>query len=57
MNLWTDTGESDGPGFPGPADTLTPAEARDLLADRVGQLEARLAQRDREPEMDPRLAG
>ena len=45
MQLWenfTTTGDDGGPGFPGPADTLTTAQARDLDADRLAQLEARV---------------
>ena len=42
MQLWEaiTVGESDGPGFPGPADTLTRAEAHDMTAIRIGALEA-----------------
>ena len=42
MNLWEAiaVGEHDGPSFPGPADTLTTAEAHDMTAIRIGALEA-----------------
>ena len=42
MNLWEAiaVGDRDGPGFPGPGDTLTRAERRDLDADRLAHLEA-----------------
>ena len=42
MTLWEGitVGDRDGPDFPGPADTLTTAEAHDMTAIRIGALEA-----------------
>ena len=44
MNLWETiaVGDRDGPGFPGPGDTLTRAEARDMTAIRIGALEGQV---------------